>query len=485
MSKVFTSPIVDSRGNKIQHLVVNRYEAAYQNPSRSWISGWLNDVDKDIDYLSRSEISRKARYLQKNSPVTRGITQWLTTYIVGTGIMPIPASENERWNDVARNVFFDWATYADLQTNFSWWELQNIICEAVITDGDIAEFLTRDKSGRPRVQLIEGHKITGGESRENPNLHDGVMTDSMGRPVKYYVSTIDGKTKSVDAEGFVLHYLPHRAGQHRGISMWHAAINTIQDLEEICALEKQAVKIHSSQEGVVELSGGLDIEDLFNDSNYSTDGISAVESSAKKKYYREVLGTETKVLDPGDKYTHLVSNRPSPAWQGFVDHLLDSIALSLGVPPSVLFNQKKGGADTRRDLAAADRAFKRVQYAFAGQFQRVYEYVIYEEHVRGNIKRLPADWRRVSWQFPQSITVDNGRDSKADIENLKMGVDTFKSIYGRYGLDWKEEIEQVAKEQQFIKELAEKYGLRPEDIQLKAAKQLEDQQNAQQTQVSV
>lgn len=470
MIRKYTSPIVDTKGRRI----VNRYEAAYQSPTRSYLLGQLQDTQKDIDFWNRSEIARKARYLEKNSPTISGIAKILTTYTVGTGIMPIPATASEGWNKLAMDVFQGWAAKADLVSDATWWDLQQVICRRMFFDGDIGEYFTRDKSGRARIQLIEGHLITNDDysQSETATIIDGVQVDSQGKPVRYYVNA-SGKTVPIDAGAFSLYLIPTRSGQHRGISIFHAAINTVQDVEEICALEKQAVKIHSAQEGIIETSGGLDVEDLFNDEEYDTEGVSVIPCDEKRQRYRETLGTETKVLDPGDKYTALISNRPSPAWQGFVSHLLESIALSIGIPPSVLYNRKMGGADSRRDLAAASRSFEIMQQSLSSKFQRVYEYVIFSEFQRGNINFLPADWRRVSWQFPQSITVDFGRDSKADIENLKMGVDTLESIYGRYGLDWKRELEQVAREQAFIKDLAQKYGVEPSDIQMKSVKQFD------------
>lgn len=478
------SPILDARGNRINHVTVihNRYEASYPSGTRSWMPGIVQSANKDIDHWSRYEVSRRARYLYKNSPVTRGIINWIVTYVIGTGIKPVPATGSPGWNDVARNIFNDWAARADLQTRNSFWELQRVITQSILLDGDIGTYLTRSTEGRPRLQLLEHQLITGDDlSGRDKWIRDGVEVDTSGRPVRYHVKPNDeANAVPVPEDLMVLHYFVERAGQHRGISILHSAINTIHDLEEICALEKQSVKIHSSNEGVIELAGGMDLEDIFRDTDYETDGTGAVDCDAKQKFYREVLGAETKVLHPGDKYNPLSSDRPSPAWQGFVSHLLDSIALSIGVPPSVLFNQKKGGADTRRDLAAAARSFSRMQQSLSHQFQRIYEHVVYTEWLRGNINVLPNDWRRVNWHFPQSITVDYGRDSKADVENIKMGLDTLENLYGAYGMDWKEQIEQRAREEQFIREMSTRYGINPEDLMMKSVKQMEPEQtNAQ------
>ena len=473
------SNLFDASGNPIKYSIRNRYEASYHTGSRSVLPSSVQDAAKDLNTYDRERMAADARHLYQNSPLTRGLIQWLITYIVGTGIRPCPATEDVNFNNTAKRIFNQWSKVADLQSRNSFWVMQQIALMSTFLDGDIGIYLTRDQTNRPRLQLIESHNIRSNDRKIKAGyFNDGVQLDINGRPSAYEVRLKDGNYKTVDSNLFILQYIPERTCQYRGVTSLHAALHSIQDIEEICALEKQAVKLHSSLEGVIKLGqGDVFEEELIKDETHDPTVLDDQEWKARQKYYQETISTETKVLANGDSYESLASNRPSPAWQGFVSHILQSISLSLAIPPSVLLHSAATGPGVRRDLMAASRAFKRIQWRLAEQYQRIYEFVIYSEYVNRFIPSLPNDWKKTKWYYPKNITIDSGRDSRADIENLKMGLDTRERLYGEYGLDWQEEIKQLAKEEKFIKEIAEKNGLAPQDLTLKTAKQLEQKQD--------
>jgi hypothetical protein len=147
-----------------------------------------------------------------------------------------------------------------------------------------------------------------------------------------------------------------------------------------------------------------------------------------------------------------------------MDFLANTICLSTNLPPSVLLQMKVGGADTRRDLAMAQRVTGNWQQDFASQFQRHYEFVIQAAIESGDLTDPPVDWRQVSWQMPKDLTVDAGREAAQDREDVKMGLMTRREYFGRFQLVAKRETNQFLDEVADILKGAEERGIPPQYI---------------------
>jgi capsid protein len=435
------------------------YEAAKSSPNRSSIDLNVQNARKDISKYTRLELIRKSRYLHRNSPIVRGLIERLVTFTVGTGLHPTPNTSDETFNDIAGKAFREWAKQPDVESRNPFESLQQIIFRAMLVDGDIFNTNTFGSSGRPRIQLIESQDICHKNTMQGHP--DGIELDAFGRP-EFYVWR---EVEKLPADSVVHYYLPERAGQKRGVSVLAAIIITAHDIDDILALEKAAVKDGSSKLSIIKTeTGELENDDgigsslktITNDNDLTT----------VTEYYRNVLGPESVVMRKGDEHTPYVSGRPSPAWQGFMEWLANMICLGAGLPPSLLLGSKIGGADTRRELATAQRTIDSWQIVLASKLQQVYEYVIGEEIRAGYIKNVPKDWRSVEWQFPPKLTVDAGREADADREDVKLGLLTRKEYFGRWGLDWKEQTDQAAKEAKYISDKAKELGIERGEISL-------------------
>jgi hypothetical protein len=78
------------------------------------------------------------------------------------------------------------------------------------------------------------------------------------------------------------------------------------------------------------------------------------------------------------------------------------------------------------------------------------------------------DWFLWDAQLPKSLTVDAGHQSKADIEEYRIGFKTLSEVYGKRGIDWQTALRQRIKEEKFLREECAAQGVKPEDIQIKA-----------------
>ena len=404
------------------------FEAVRWSPNRSALPAAVQDCEVDYSDSVRRILIGKSRYLYDNSPIIHGLVERLVTYIVGNGLTLAPASTDAAWNEAAAASWSTWCKYADLSSRADFATLQRVIVRSVIVDGEIFVSLTRSMNNRPRVQLIEAHRVK------------RITTDDFGRPTGYVLNgESDDKDGATLPAQFVVHFFrPDRAGQSRGIPLLSSAINTAQDVHEILAFEKSAVKEASTRRGVINTTTGEAPVPVIGRSQRTQ----SVDTGKPDTFYREIVGGETMVLRNGEQYTEHVSQRPSASWQGFVDFLSNTVCFPTGLPPSVFLQIKVGGADTRRDLAAAQRVVSCWQQDIESGLRLIFEFVV-EADVR---VPAPADWRNVSVQYPRAITVDAGRQSQADREDVRTGAMTLAEYCGQYGMSERDHVAQLITE---------------------------------------
>jgi capsid protein len=444
-------------------LVRARYQAAFAQPQHRSTPAWASDtVRKEITPAVRRALVNSSRDLADNSPVIRGLIERMVTYVVGTGIHPFSASKSERFKRQADAYWKRFARRPDIRGGIDWAGLQAQEYRAELRDGDAGHILTSDRNGFPAVYAVEGAQI-GEPLTQGLGVFDGVVIDDLGVPLAYQIRSEDSlgarNTTQVNASAFVHKLNPERPGQIRGVPILAAALATARDVQDILSLEKAAVKESSGKTGVFKTaSGELNVEDLLAGEIAGQDG------ESKTRHYREKAGPEDIVLYAGDEYQQLSIDRPGPAWQGFMDFLAQTICLSAKIPPSVLLQIKVGGADTRRDLAAAKRAFELEQLRIANQDRKTWEYVIGRGIDNGDLVNVPDDWREVDWQFPAAITVDAGREAQQDREDVKFGLFTRREYWGRYGYNPDEQEELVVQEAKKRRESIERAGMTVDDF---------------------
>lgn len=442
----------------------NAYESSRWSPNRTLINASNRDAKVDVCAGPRKSIMAQSRWLYQNMPVYTGIVEALVTYVVGSGIIPAAASSDPEWNRAARDEFRIWSGNPELRTRVSWGSYQKICVRGVLVDGEFFTQLTQGTSGLPRIAMIESHRVTDPDSRKlsarapGGQEPDGIETGANGRVarwlVPYVVSNGKQKVRKIREASMVQSWLPIRPEQYRGITMFASAVDTSRDLADILLYEKSSVKRLSSRTDVVETqSGDLDPEAVLRDLGGAPAGDCPEEDATR--YYRDVIGSETVVMRTGDKYSPVESDRPSAAWQGFVDFLVQSVCQVTGVPFNVLVPVKVGGADTRRDLARAARVFESWQSQLTTGWQRVYEYVIADAMRKGRVPPGPADWWKTEWQFPKNVTVDYGREAKEDRADVKSGLITLEEYWSRYGLDWRDQVGQLKAEADEVKSVDE------------------------------
>ena len=456
------APMKQASGGGSGPGIFSNFESAKFSNKRSWIwSSWPQDFKKTMTVFDRMETTRKMRWLELNAGLIRQVLADMAMYTVGNGIKPQAQSGDEMWDNDAEGYFKRWGSRScDITGRFSFFEVQHICCRLMDRDGEVFIIKTRGPGGEPRIQIIESHRVGNSSNNEvPPGMVDGILFGPYGQPISYNVIRSDGSSRLVPANAVIHLFEPELASGARAYSPLQHSINNLVDMLEILSLEKLAVKT----------SG--DISRTITRENPNFDGSQSDFEAfgMKPQDYGDgmtdpseastFLGGKVLALAPGEKLESFESNRPNKTFDGFIEHLeRDSLAGML--PYEFVANPTKaGGAVMRFVVAKADRKFSHRQAIMVQRMLTpIWGYVIGTAIKEGY---LPSNeyWYNVSWTTPRRVTVDAGRDSQQNRQDIESGLKSLTDNYLEEGLDPKEKMRENAAEKKYLMELSEEFGV--------------------------
>jgi len=454
------------RGWFVREVILTHYVSADRfTPDRSWLQAYVQGADQDLDSASRTEILRKARWFEKNNALAQKILDLIETNVVGGGINPTPLSADQEWSKKALNEWESWCARADISSRQSFYSLQAVAVRSQAIDGEVFIWL-RDDAGFPRIQLIEAHEIAPGYRTLPQGWRDidGIICDERDRPMYYVRHDLARATiTEIPATDIIHIYEPSRAGQHRGLSLFHAVLHTLHDLDDLQRYEMLAAKTAALDAKVIksrdDASGVQTIRPVVGGSVTATPRPPQEDDTA---YYEKAFAGRIRRLKPGDEIQQTENNRPSGEMRAFWENLTETICKGVGVSFAAVQDYRGGwgGAALRAAVVSDVRFYDLRTKSLASQMQRIWERVIPGLHAAGLLTAaLPEDWRKVRWQPPRRPTVDIGRDSQALLREAAAGLRTYRDSIGEGGGDWQEVLTQRILEQKFISDKAKELGV--------------------------
>ena len=430
------------------------YESANWSPRRGSVPGaFPTDARNELTPGVRAELVRKSRYLHKNSGFVREMVGNMAIYSTGDGIRVQAQSPDPEWNRAAEEYFTLWSALCEVTNRFSFEECQSLVCRGIDVDGEYFVHKTRDATGLPKLQLLESHRIR--DEFCSKETVDGVALDAFGAPVFYRVSEDDGKSRDLPASAVLHIFEAESAGGVRAHPVIQHSINHVLDEMELLALEKHAVKDNADVARVLKTARG-EIDDTGDFTVGVTGGTSETSDPVT---LQRIVGGKLVALKPDESLDSFQSNRPSPTFTGFLEHLRRDSALGVIPFEFAADSSKVGGAGVRLVVAKADRRFSHRQLVLIQRFIRpVWAYVIGDAIERGDLPAVTG-WSKISCVTPRRITVDAGREAQQNRADVETGLKTISDHYQELGADFREEIERRAQDARLILETAMKYGV--------------------------
>jgi len=449
-----------------------RFAGAY--PSRDRLpSRPLSGGESYYSTYERLQLIRAGRELEDNNPIIRSILLKFSQYALGnfrymsrTGDRVVDQAYEDYWSS--------WCKRCDYFGRQNFESLSHLALRSVLRDGDVGFVITRESSigdevdpnSDLRLQAVEADRIGG--MFDNPTSSQsyigGVNFDEHGRTKSYKVyrrtqGNFYTDEQEVPASSFLFIYDPLRLDEVRGRSHLASVINYCKDLAETMEAENLAVKNAAFRIMTISNATGSadDPASYFNQAQTDSYGNTMnIENMQRGQINYIPTGSEMKMFE---------SNRPSSAFQGYVDLIVHMIALAFNLPFGFCYDLSKlGGPTVRLEMALASRTFKRWQGIFEARFfDKIKNLVIADGISRGKIPPN-ANFTTGKWIYPSDSTIDVGRDSQANISEFKAGLRTASEIYGAKGEDYEEAMRQRAYEVKYANDLSKEFGVSTENI---------------------
>jgi lambda family phage portal protein len=444
----------------------------------SWLPGG-GSADEDI-IPDLPELRERSRDLNRNDAHASGITNTMTTNVVGTGIRPqsrvdrevigLSQSKIDKFQKKAETAWKLWLPFADAGNRMDFYEIQQLVDRQILENGEaiVIPVMLKDKS-RPysiALQVVESDRLaTPPEKRGDKSVRAGVKVGANGEPVSYFIQkTHPGDyrfTRGVDREFIeiparnelgrqnVFHLFPvQRSGQTRGVPFFAPVLSYFKDLAEYAEAELVAARIAACFSLFVTSEASMDINTGY-----------------AKNFQGQVLDSlepgMIKYLLPGESISSFNPQRPTATFEPFVERMLRAISAALGLPYELVAKDfsKTNYSSARAALLEARRYFKVRQEWIARKLcQPVWEMVLEEAYLRGDLGGISfydnkRSWTNASWITPGWEWVDPLKEAKAAEVGLKNGIVTHSDLFSAQGKDWEECFEQRKREQEKIKEL--------------------------------
>jgi capsid protein len=224
---------------------------------------------------------------------------------------------------------------------------------------------------------------------------------------------------------------------------------------ELHALEKHAVKDNADVSRILKTARG----ELDDNGDFVVGGAAGGSESSDPVSLQRIVGGKLVALKPDESLDSFQSNRPSPTFTGFLEHLRRDAALGVIPFEFAADSSKIGGAGVRLIVAKADRRFSFRQMILERRLiQPVWAYVIGDAINRGLLPPI-SGWWKISSVPPKRVTVDAGREAQQNRADVEMGLKTLSDHYAELGADFGEEIERRAADAKLILDTALKYGV--------------------------
>ena len=411
----------------------------------------------------RIRLMNRARDLDDNFSTVRAI---LTHFVIHTtGSLAYQARTGDTGLDQQVEAYLrEWFRNCDITGRHSLQCLTQLVFRSVLVDGDCGVLVTR-QDGELKLQTVTADRIGKDTDLDSldPFYVGGITIDGVGRPLSYRVFSRDKFGIYRDPEDIGAEMFCHvanftRPDEYRGRSALAAILDDAQDVSDLIEYEKLAARWASSQAGVIKTDFGADEE------------LASVLRGDKDQF-----GNDTKLtaLEPG-RVNYLNTgesmemfksgDRPAAAFANFVQYIENRMCRAMGTSARVMLDRPSAGPESRKDLRQAERTFDFWRRQMETQMlNKVVRLALLDAAARGILPSNP-EVVRGEWQWPGSVSIDAGRDARADIELWRMGLATAAELYGEAGHDWQASMRQRAKEAAYIRELSVEMDVTPAEI---------------------
>jgi capsid protein len=406
-----------------------KYLAAY--PSASRRNATANTTGETMKgSREKLQVMWNAMNAVDNSGLCSGVLLKFMTYVCGA--MRWQARTGDR---VINNEYEDYIRLKlkaiDLTGRFSFRQMCMMAVRSILIKGDVGTNIVRD--GRELfLQGIEADRIGNPYDYQiSDNYVRGLVLSDEGliTAVKVFrrdrakgIYVYDDTFPMRDAMGmpkFLFIVNPISYDDYRGVSVFKTAIDNATYIDRMRELELQALMWAASQSGVFHTQSGLLPEQLPFDSP------SGIDASGNQLTTYQVRPNTVTALGVGEDVKMFQHDRPSPNVIGMVRDTIRDIAVGTGLSFEFVWDQSQLGGPTVRAVSAADaRAIEMWQLLLLEQKLDPVTTLLLGNAIANHELPYHPQWQRWQWFFPPKGTIDVGRESQANIQEIDANINT-------------------------------------------------------------
>lgn len=462
--------ILDQYGRpyNIQRKFARATERGSHRPYTPVTIGDIDDLIKAYDHKTLLNASRR---LFVNMGLPRGAIIQKANYSVGRAWDCKFLGADRKWGQQAQEwLKYQWYPVCDVRGNmFDFKTTLHIDSVSVDRDGDYFILLTESESGFPMLQRFGAHRIGQRDDQikivesgpyKGLRIKNGVIKNKLERPVAYRILGEDeSKDKDVSARDLIHVFNPFWYEQGRGLPSGIHAIDKLLTSERSEEWEEMAMLMVSSL-GLIE----------YNESGFADDDNASVIRGTAQSDGTEGITTQSFAggsvryfkANSGARLESIKHDRPGDLWEKFQDRMARHYIA--GFDWSYAFAWKPEsltGVSQRVELEKVRLSIQDRQDLLRGPSKRCVTYAIAKAIKLG---QLPAndDWYKWDFNMPPKLSIDAGRDSKAKIDEYKIGAKNLSEWCAEDGKDYeahiRERMREIALKKKIKREVEEETG---------------------------
>lgn len=446
-----------SFGRVVKHLpphLAARYEAARQdlNNASHWKYADLLSPDASANALDRATIRSRARYeCSENNSLAKGVILTLAMDMVGpAGPRLQVRSQDQEFNRFIEAEFSKWSVAVRLAE-----KLRGMRCAKAIDGEAFATFVSNSRNRHPislDVIPFEADLCTSIDQKRTEYSVDGIRFDSLWNPVEYDILKqhpgADFQTYSAndvqkyDADDVIHWFRADRPGQHRGVSEIASALRLFADYRRYVNAVVSNAELAASITAI-----------MFTDAP----SIEPEPDSGFESF--DIETQQMMTLPSGWKIQQLRAEQPHTAFAEFRRAIINEVARCVLMPYNIAAgdSSRHNYSSGRLDHQTYDRSLQVEQFdARSSVLDRIVfkwleeAMIVWPDRFSGvpPFADIPFEfiWQRRGHVDPQ-------KEAVAQREELDSRTTSLKRVYAAKGLDWEEELEQIAAEKQALAKL--------------------------------
>ena len=383
----------------------------------------------------RPRLLAQSRDFYRNNPIYKGMISRAVSYIVGTGFTLQMTSPSDPYNKQVEALWKrDWKR-PEVRGLLSGRKVEAMVMRELLLCGDTGSI----KTNLSLIQLIEAEQIAGKGLNS-----DGIEKDSLGRPIKYFVSRYrQGRINRSTATGispddFLFITDPDRPSSTRGVPPAQAAFAMLHRINDVCDSEAISWQLLSRMAVAIIREDGPEL--------------AAAESVTDPTNKTNDLSTRLTELDyalmfhgnPGESIQGIDRNLPGKDFPASIRMFLRLLGLPLGLPLEIILLDwtKSNYSQSRAVLEQAYQMFNDWQISLVDYFlDPILEWKMAQWIAGGELKERKKGGLNHTWIAPTFPWIDQLKEVKAYGGKVDRGFATHASVLKNLKKDRAEEMD--------------------------------------------